>query len=1370
MDYTLIDPVRTANGSHDAEALLRQPTSVLLGVSEQAAAALAAIDIATVFDLAISELFHNAWNITVLAEDGQGAFAAVGRVPRDALRDGAALSLAELVAAPISRLASSFPAKTLDEVAAALDLVSIRDLAAWPAYRAARELLDRVYNPAPSFEVGELDPGTPLDLLPANGQYPTERVQYEVLLFDSFVEDGGRTRGLAARLADGLAAAGRPLAPRGDTSQARPLVEAGQLDVSELGATPEGYVLPAVGGILTYTQSWFTKGVSLGHLIHGVALGPGETTKIAVIDWARQVRTSAVESIEESELLAEELERSRSLGEITSAVARETQNGRSAAESGSSALQFGESRGGAGVQGFNASQIATALAGLSILSPGVETSGSSLGLASNASGASSWSTTSGRRDVGASLAQDIVDRTNQEAHSARNRRASIVREVSQQEAESVSTRTLTNYNHMHALTIEYYEVVQLYRAVVELSKAERCVFVPMKPLDFRDAKVIDRYRTALLGAALSPVVREALELPASTIRVKDPAVQTPELQTGEVAPGAVDELAQDKWLAQDIGAAFAATGGQIRVMADGRLALPGDAMLSGVELIGQAPASTDSGAAGSGFFTGRQVVNVDGGAETRTGVKVQKGSRVHLSAAGRVTFGSPDPGPAGGFFTGPSNQHVLGREVKDTKLLIQRGSRVTMTASGSIKHAHGDPQNWDADGAAGRTGAGYYAPDLKRFSLICKIDDQWYQGGVSTSFVADTEGNLYLQVNDTIGGLEDNEDYWDVSLEVRPPVGVPTQTSFDANGFAATAGTEFSAPGLRKYSLIGRVGTSDWAQGGTSTEFVAAQDGELILQPNDAVGDLVNNTGSWQVTIDVIEPPPDTPTPATTAESLTVSKRTGGSVTISKEAGGWPVDEIRMRLDDIEALAITVPVAQSGVFAFLALTFSFQGKDFRIVFPVRLHAHGSSTVLYTDLPTDLVSHLMDHRLFYSQVVWRSLDPATIGVLLSGYTWRLNGQQRRLVEIVDPTPVAVVANYLVLRLSGDSENEYAEWIKRTRIKVGSTREDQVPIPSGGVFAEAVLGRANSAEKLDITRFWDWQESPIPIQAPDIAAIQTGSRRDVDTTVPGQLGQPVLNIVQSAGPARPDGDERDPGRDPERKHVPRHERPGRHHRPRANRNERGRTRGDRGREAGGRRRRHRSATRREGRRNRRANHQRLPDQGREPTRRRRWRRQGGADPDARRKLKDRLDAQLRQGHGPARSPARRRCWRSAQSGFQRHSTRRRHDLVRRRRGRDRRRHPAAVVGRRRDERHARHQRRSAPGTAAGVGGCWRGTSDRQRREGFSRGALRRRDHAALTSRTGSSPPTAGRCGGRTSSSATAASTPRTRSSTSMTTTNR
>jgi hypothetical protein len=72
----------------------------------------------------------------------------------------------------------------------------------------------------------------PQDLVPVTGQYPTERVQYEVFVFDSFI---------------------------GDAGAAVPLGQDGPLDVTTLLAGPNGYQRPAVGGVLTYTQSWYTN-------------------------------------------------------------------------------------------------------------------------------------------------------------------------------------------------------------------------------------------------------------------------------------------------------------------------------------------------------------------------------------------------------------------------------------------------------------------------------------------------------------------------------------------------------------------------------------------------------------------------------------------------------------------------------------------------------------------------------------------------------------------------------------------------------------------------------------------------------------------------------------------------------------------------------------------------------------------------------------------------------------------------------------------------------------------------------------------------------------------------------------------------------
>lgn len=71
----------------------------------------------------------------------------------------------------------------------------------------------------------------------------------------------------------------------------------------------------------------------------------------------------------------------------------------------------------------------------------------------------------------------------------------------------------------------------------------------------------------------------------------------------------------------------------------------------------------------------------------------------------------------------------------------------------------------------------------------------------------------------------------------------------DGERYAADAG--YPAPGLRRLSLVCRVGNA-WHQGGTATTFTAVDEGSLVLQANDF--DLANNIGSWSVSLLVARP------------------------------------------------------------------------------------------------------------------------------------------------------------------------------------------------------------------------------------------------------------------------------------------------------------------------------------------------------------------------------------------------------------------------------------------------------------------------------------------------------------------------------------
>ena len=119
------------------------------------------------------------------------------------------------------------------------------------------------------------------------------------------------------------------------------------------------------------------------------------------------------------------------------------------------------------------------------------------------------------------MLQTVNARTQQHSSNSRNRRASIVQEVAQSESESVSTRVVTNYNHMHALTIQYFEVVQLYAVRTRLVRSTRCLYVPIEPIQWTP-ELVARFRRSLLAVALTPNVVHGLTQTMGTVALRSP--------------------------------------------------------------------------------------------------------------------------------------------------------------------------------------------------------------------------------------------------------------------------------------------------------------------------------------------------------------------------------------------------------------------------------------------------------------------------------------------------------------------------------------------------------------------------------------------------------------------------------------------------------------------------------------------------------------------------------------------------------------------------------------------------------------------------------------------------------------------------------
>ena len=840
------DLVKSNSGHIELQELLTSPVSVLLGVSDAAEKALDDVGIRTVFDLGASWLFANARAATGAAAS-EARTGRLGMVPTDWLQPGASWeSLDQLGELPLAQL-RGVTAPVAAALSTALGVTTIREFALWAPHQAARSIVGDTVG-----STGDPDELQTEKLRPRFGEYPTERVYYSTLVMLQMHFDGER------------AALDKPVSLKSTL------------------ANGGGFTRPAIGALLTLSQSWYAQGITLGHMLHSLALAPGEATRIAIIDWSRRTKASVSETTTETEQLDDSTQHARAVSEVQSAVANEFQQGGSTSSSQSSS----ESSSGQ-------ASVGTGL--LTSLWASGDVSGTTESASTQASAqSSSWSL--GNRSVTANMAQNVNDRTEQHASSVRNRRASSVREVAQSEHEEVSTRIVANYNHMHALTVQYYEVVQVYRLATQVHRAERCLFVPLAPVDFAadDAmEFVEKFRGALVRAALTPRARNLLLDTATAVALKPEAA----IRVASFRPDLVKSLAA---------------------------------------------------------------------------TSVLKAASI-LSA---------------------------------TKVVADEPAVKTLAA------------------------AAYAAP------LTTKV---WNAAELAT-----------------------------VSRYVARPVLRAGSDAIHLPDDTDLLGVSFSGVSVRRIQLD-RIG-------------VAAVDDTFDVPGDSARLDL--------------------PAPVRLVEL--------GKIFVAKSGDA----------------------SASGS---MTLECSYLGRRFSTpAIPLEL---GSGTALQPvlsmstdeqDRQRELLAHLRANQTHYSQVIFRSLDSSMIVSLLSQFDW--NG--RPLADQVEPRPLTVAGNYLVLRapiddnedsgiVEGQQAMTWSQLLETRGIDFKETDPRLVPIPTAGVFAEAVLGRSNSAEKLDLTRFWNWQESPIPLSPTEIAPVGTGSRATPEDLKTANLGQPVLNIVNPTSLPAPAG---------------------------------------------------------------------------------------------------------------------------------------------------------------------------------------------------------------------------------------------------------
>ena len=82
--------------------------------------------------------------------------------------------------------------------------------------------------------------------------------------------------------------------------------------------------------------------------------------------------------------------------------------------------------------------------------------------------------------------------------------------------------------------------------------------------------------------------------------------------------------------------------------------------------------------------------------------------------------------------------------------------------------------------------------------------------------------------------------------------------------------------------------------------------------------------------------------------------------------------------------------------------------------------------------------------------------------------------------------------------------------RERFLSQEVHGDTVALPTGGLFAEAVLGESNAADVVDDTRAWRWDGDTIPISPTAIEELKSRTREGFRMEAAGELGPAMTSL--------------------------------------------------------------------------------------------------------------------------------------------------------------------------------------------------------------------------------------------------------------------
>jgi hypothetical protein len=160
----------------------------------------------------------------------------------------------------------------------------------------------------------------------------------------------------------------------------------------------------------------------------------------------------------------------------------------------------------------------------------------------------------------------------------------------------------------------------------------------------------------------------------------------------------------------------------------------------------------------------------------------------------------------------------------------------------------------------------------------------------------------------------------------------------------------------------------------------------------------------------------------------------------------------------------------------------------------------------------MFQHVVRNTVTYSRAVWASLTSEERAILLERFTIGVPeggvtgpDQEVPLLNCVTNRILGFFGNAAIMpfaipasvaeKMEVTSRDIQDALLRFHRQGFQPTRS-AITLPARGTLGEAVLGGCNSSEKIDLTRFWNWQDSPIPQADPIPAGALEPARALVD----------------------------------------------------------------------------------------------------------------------------------------------------------------------------------------------------------------------------------------------------------------------------------